>query len=272
MVKMQFNYKQQETGSMSEFLKEFLGLQNIAYTISTACSSSGKAFASATRLIEQNICDVVLVGGCDTLCELTLNGFDCLEAISQDICQPFSINRNGINIGEGSALFILSKEPSEVSLMGIGESSDGYHITAPEPNGLGAIFAMESALNKAQLEPKQIGYLNLHGTATNLNDAMESNAVKTVFDSVDCSSTKYLTGHTLGAAAATEVAMCWLLLSNHYNPSQNLPKQNVSIETLSTNIGIITEDTTYENPYFMSNSFAFGGSNASVIIGRKNYV
>ena len=267
-----FYYKQQETGIMSEFLKKFLGLQNIAYTISTACSSSGKAFASATRLIKQDICDVVLVGGCDTLCELTLNGFDCLEAISENICLPFSKNRDGINIGESAAIFILSKDPSEICLMGVGESSDGYHITAPEPNGSGAILAMNSALDKANLQAKQIGYLNLHGTATNLNDAMESNAVSTVFDRVKCSSTKHLTGHTLGAAAATEIGLCWLLISNKYNPDKKLPKQNVTNENLSTNIGIITDNTKYENPYFMSNSFAFGGNNVSVIIGKNDYV
>ena len=267
-----FDYKQQETGAMSEFLKSFLGLTNVAYTISTACSSSGKAFASATRLIEHDICDVVLVGGCDTLCELTLNGFDCLEAMSENICQPFSKDRNGINIGEGSVMFILSKEPSKISLMGVGESSDGYHITAPEPNGRGAILAMNSALDKANLQANQIGYLNLHGTATKLNDAMESNAVSTVFGNIKCSSTKHLTGHTLGAAAVTEIGLCWLLLSNKYNSDKKLPKQTVTTENLSVNIGIITDNIKYENPYFMSNSFAFGGNNVSVIIGKDDYV
>ena len=265
-----FDYKQQETGGMSEFIKSYFDLENVAYTISTACSSSGKAFASAQRLIDADICDAVIVGGCDTLCELTLNGFDCLEAVSQNLCKPFDVTRDGINIGEGAAVFLVSREPSDIELLGVGESSDGHHITAPEPNGRGAIQAMNQALELSKLEPSDIGYLNMHGTATPLNDAMESQAAKSVFDmAVPCSSTKSLTGHTLGAAAATEIGLCWLLLSDKYNPHKKLPKQSNNIENIIENIGIITQDVYYKKSKFMSNSFAFGGSNVSIIVARS---
>jgi 3-oxoacyl-[acyl-carrier-protein] synthase-1 len=210
-------------------------------------SSSGKAFASAARLIKQDLCDAVIVVGCDTLCEMTLNGFDCLDAISQELCLPFHNNRTGINIGEGAAAFILSKESSEISLLGVGESSDGHHITAPDPSGEGARLAMIRALEPAHLTSDDIGYLNLHGTATILNDNMESNAVRDVFKTeVACSSTKSLTGHTLGAAAATEVGMCWLLLSDMYNPQKKLPKQYSSDEDIIQGIGIITSNIQYQ--------------------------
>ncbi|MFC4891664.1 beta-ketoacyl-[acyl-carrier-protein] synthase family protein [Pseudofrancisella aestuarii] len=270
----EYSYKQQETGGISNFLKAYLGLKGVSYTISTACSSSGKAFASAKRLIEQNICDAVIVGGCDTLCQLTLNGFDCLESISENVCKPFSIDRNGINIGEGAALFILSKEPSEISLTGVGESSDGYHITAPDPTGNGARLAMLQALEMAKLSSKDIGYLNLHGTATIKNDEMEREAVLNTFNNylLPCSSTKNLTGHTLGAAGATELGLCWLLLSTKYNPNRILPKQYDTKENLIPDMEIIMNSISWTSPYFMSNSFAFGGSNVSVIIGSKQYV
>ena len=268
-----FNYKQQETAGISEFVQSYFNLKNVAYTISTACSSSAKALISADRLLKQNICDAVIVGGCDTLCELTLNGFDCLGAVSQNICKPFHNNRDGINIGEGAAVFIMSREPSEIEFMGGGESSDGHHITAPDPSGNGAAAAMKQALAKANLEPSQIGYLNLHGTATKLNDSMETNAVAQVFKKtakqLPCTSTKSLTGHTLGAAGSTEAALCWLLLSDKYNPDNKLPKQSISKHEIITEIGIITSDISYDKPYFMSNSFAFGGNNVSVILGRS---
>ncbi|QUE31107.1 beta-ketoacyl-ACP synthase [Francisella philomiragia] len=266
----EFSYKQEETAGLSEFLREYYNLENIAFTISTACSSSGKAFASAARLLKQNLCDAVIVVGCDTLCELTLNGFDCLDAISQNLCLPFHNQRDGINIGEGAAAFIMSRDCSEIVLLGVGESSDGYHITAPDPSGEGAKLAMIQALSSANLAPDDIGYLNLHGTATILNDNMESNAVRDIFKApVACSSTKSLTGHTLGAAAATEVGICWLLLSDNYNPNKKLPKQYDSDKDIISDIGIITSDIRYRKPNFMSNSFAFGGNNVSVIIGKK---
>ncbi len=271
---VQYHYKQQEIGSVAEFLAQYLGLTNIAITISTACSSSAKAFASARNFIEAGICDAALVGGVDTLCRLTVNGFSVLESISPSICNPFSRNRNGITIGEGAALFILTKERSAIELCGIGESSDAYHISAPHPQGIGAQAAMQMALLDAGLSPQQISYVNLHGTGTIQNDRMESIAMQKVFaDGVACSSSKPLTGHTLGAAGATEIGLCWLTLSE-LNNKHILPphlwdgEADANIPRLAlAESGSRLENV--ENCYLMSNSYAFGGNNVSAVIGRN---
>lgn len=267
-----FDYIQQEMGSCSEFLARYADVTGVHYTISTACSSSGKAFAVADRLMQADFCDAVIVGGSDSLCELTLNGFDSLELLSSGICNPFSINRSGLNIGEGAALFILSKEPSSIKLSGVGESSDGYHITAPDPKGTGAKLAIAKSLEAAKIAADDIGYINLHGTATRKNDEMESQAVHEIFgEMTPCSSTKPLTGHTLGAAGAQELGLCWLLLSEKYNPEKLLPAQiwDQEKDPELVSINLITEPTTWAKPRFMSNSFAFGGSNVSLIIERE---
>ncbi len=266
-----FDYVQQEIGSCSEFLAKYANVTGVHYTISTACSSSGKAFAVADRLIKSGFCDAVIVGGSDSLCELTLNGFDSLELMSSEICNPFSLNRSGLNIGEGAALFILSKEPSSIKLAGTGESSDGYHMTAPDPKGIGAKIAMEQSLKTANITADDIGYINLHGTATKKNDEMESLAVNEIFgEATLCSSTKPLHGHTLGAAGAVELGLCWLLLSEEYNLEKYLPVQiwdNVNDPSLLP-INLIKEQVKWTKPRFMSNSFAFGGSNVSLIIEK----
>ena len=139
-----FRYSQQEVGNLASFVADYLGLDGPAYTIATACSSSAKAFASAQRLMEIGICDAAVVGGADTLCRMTLDGFDSLEAIARDYCNPFSRNRDGINIGEGAAVFLMTSEESPVSLLGVGESSDAYHVSAPHPEGDGAALAMRA--------------------------------------------------------------------------------------------------------------------------------
>lgn len=266
-----FDYIQQEMGSCSEFLARYAGVTGLHYTISTACSSSGKAFAVADRLIKADFCDAVIVGGSDSLCELTLNGFDSLELLSSKICNPFSINRSGLNIGEGAALFILSKESSSIKLSGVGESSDGYHMTAPDPTGVGAKIAMMKSLETAKITAHEIGYINLHGTATRKNDEMESQAVHEIFgEMTPCSSTKPLTGHTLGAAGAQELGLCWLLLSEEYNFEKLLPAQiwDQKKDPTLAPINLISERSTWAKPRFMSHSFAFGGSNVSLIIER----
>ncbi|MGL5047471.1 MAG: beta-ketoacyl-ACP synthase, partial [Shewanella sp.] len=160
-----YHYVQQELGSTSDFLRQYFELDGPCYTVSTACSSSAKVFASAKRLLQANLCDMVIVGGVDSLCQLTTNGFDALESVSKGHCNPFSINRDGINIGEGAALFTLTLGESEVMLAGIGESSDAHHISAPHPEGAGAIKAMTAALQDAHIAAQDIGYINLHGTA-----------------------------------------------------------------------------------------------------------
>jgi 3-oxoacyl-[acyl-carrier-protein] synthase I len=268
-----FSYKMQELGSPAQFLAKYLGLTNVAYSISTACSSSAHVFASGRNLLEKNICDAVIVGGVDSLCKLTLNGFNSLEALSKSVCNPFSANRDGITIGEAAALFILSREESEISLLGVGASNDAHHISSPEPEGRGAEIAIRSALREAQLAPADIAYVNLHGTGTELNDSMESQVNSRVFEKQTWfSSTKPLTGHTLGAAGATEVGMCYLslikaadvaVLPPHIWDGQfdeNLPR-----------INLVSQAQTIPatgNLNFLSASYGFGGNNAAVIISK----
>ncbi|MFJ7314886.1 beta-ketoacyl-[acyl-carrier-protein] synthase family protein [Pseudomonas sp. NPDC098747] len=271
----EYAYGQQELGAPANFLADWLQLSGPAYVISTACTSSARALMSAQRLLDLGLCDAVLCGGVDSLCKLTLNGFSSLEAVSDERCNPFSANRNGINIGEAAVLFLMSKQRNDgraIALLGAGASSDAHHISAPEPSGRGALQAMQKALGRAQLQPAQINYLNLHGTATQHNDAMESLAVAALFpDGVACSSTKPMTGHTLGAAGALEAAFCWLSLSAH-NPGHALPPHvwdgQPDPDLPALKWVTASEPLTSIAPrYLMSNSFAFGGNNVSLIIG-----
>ncbi len=271
----EYDYRQQELGAPANFLADWLQLSGPTYVISTACTSSARALMSAQRLLDLGLCDAVLCGGVDSLCKLTLNGFSSLEAVSDERCNPFSANRNGINIGEAAVLFLMSKQQGDgpaIALLGAGASSDAHHISAPEPSGRGALQAMQKALGRARLQADQIDYLNLHGTATQHNDAMESLAVAALFpDGVACSSTKPLTGHTLGAAGALEAAFCWLSLSadniDHALPPHVWDGQAdpalppLKWVTASQRLSSIAPR------YLMSNSFAFGGNNVSLIIG-----
>ncbi len=270
VIPADYTYKKQEIGAISDFIAQYLKVEGPAYVVSTACSSSGKVFASARGLIDLDICDLVIVGGVDSLCDLTLNGFDSLEAVSNVLTNPFSVNRKGINIGEAAALFLMSKEKSSVQLLGVGESSDAHHMSAPEPSGSGAKQAMQAALKDANINKEKVDYINLHGTGTSLNDSMESHAVYDIFaDQVQTSSTKPLTGHTLGAAGATEAGICWLILKHSseqiiaphvydgcYDPSLS------PIKLSDTSKSVLPVQVT------MSNSFAFGGNNVSVILGK----
>jgi 3-oxoacyl-[acyl-carrier-protein] synthase-1 len=265
-----YHYRQQEIGTAAEFAARYLKLTGLRYTISTACSSSAKAFASAWRLLAAGRCDAAIVGGVDSLCKLTLNGFDALESLAPDRCNPFSANRRGINIGEGACIFVVSKTPAAVRLAGVGESSDGYHISAPDPNGRGAETAIRAALAQAGALPRAVGYVNLHGTATPKNDEMESQVIARVFGlEVPCSSTKSLSGHTLGAAGALELGFCWLLLSDA-NAERRLPAQawDGAHDPNLPPINLVGDDARWERGLFVSNSFAFGGSNAAVAVGR----
>jgi 3-oxoacyl-[acyl-carrier-protein] synthase I len=270
-----YRYTQQEIGSAAVFLARFLKVTGPAYTVSNACTSSAKVFQSARNLLRHGICDAVIVGGVDTLCRTTINGFASLESITAEHTNPMSINRRGINIGEGAALFLLTQEPSEIALLGIGESSDAYHMSAPHPEGRGAEQAMRLALQDARLEADAIGYLNLHATATMKNDEMESLAVARVFpNGVPCSGTKPLTGHTLGAAGATELAFCILAMQANQLPPHvwdeqtdpSLPRLN-----LIGKVQKFMEHTSMDKRrrVCMTNSFAFGGSNTSLVIGEN---
>jgi 3-oxoacyl-[acyl-carrier-protein] synthase-1 len=263
-----------EIGTPSEFLAELSGVCGPAYTISTACSSGAKAFMSGRNLIKSGLADAVIVGGVDNLCSFAVNGFDALEALSNDHSIPFDKDRNGINIGEACALFILSPvnlDGEGIRLLGIGESSDAFHITSPDPTGEYAAAAMKSALKNANLTPSQIDYINLHGTGTIANDVMESAAVNLVFGSdVYCSSTKPLTGHTLGAGGALEIAVCWLLLSS-FNKERELPPHhwNHKADEAMKPVKLVNKATKADKlSCCLSSSFAFGGSNTCVVVGR----
>jgi 3-oxoacyl-[acyl-carrier-protein] synthase-1 len=265
-----YDYGQQDIGSSSQFLAEHLDLHGICYTISTACSSGAKALAAARRLLEMDMCDAVIAGGVDTLCQLTIQGFSALDAMSADLCNPFSKNRNGINIGEGAALFLLTKNSASICLRGVGETSDAHHISAPDPDGDGAYRAMVQSLEDASIDSGTVDYINLHGTATAQNDAMESKAVFRLFGrDVLCSSTKPLTGHCLGASGAIEAGICWLLLNENNGRLPIHPWDGIRDEELSDISFTSVEQSTVPNlSRLMSNSFAFGGSNISLLLER----
>jgi 3-oxoacyl-[acyl-carrier-protein] synthase-1 len=222
--------------------------------------------------LDANLADVVIAGGVDSLTQLTVNGFQSLESISKSQCKPFSKDRDGINIGEAAALFVVTKDSDGIQLLGAGETSDAYHISAPSPDGEGAIRAMSLALNNAQLSGEQISYVNLHGTGTVKNDEMEAQAMlNTCGTKVPCSSTKHLTGHTLGASGALELGLCWLLMSD-YNSQGLLPKNCSDSETDNPfPMMNLSQGKTIDGiRYCMSNSFAFGGNNFSAVLGKSH--
>lgn len=263
-----WQYPQQELGDPSRFLAAWLGLNGPAFTLSTACSSSARAIISGRRLIEAGLADIAIVGGADTLSRMPINGFNSLESLSTTLCQPFGRDRAGITIGEGAALMVLTREPHPIALLGVGESSDAHHISAPHPQGAGAIRATEQALQDAGLKPEEVGYINLHGTATQLNDQIEAKVVHDLFgENVPCSSTKHLTGHTLGAAGITEAALSALiLLCDLPLPAQDFERSPVD-PTLPP-CGLLLAAEPLKRPVILSNSFAFGGNNASILLGR----
>jgi 3-oxoacyl-[acyl-carrier-protein] synthase-1 len=218
-------------------------------------------------------CEAVIAGGVDTLCAFTVAGFCALESVSDTPCNPFSRNRNGINLGEGAALFLMSREPATVALRGWGESSDGYHISAPDPRGSGARLAMERALRRAGIAAAEIDYVNLHGTATLQNDAMEAKVISELFgEDVSVSSTKPFTGHALGAAGAIEAGLCWLAMQDD-NPRGKLPPhlwdgiRDPELPVL--NVAEPGASLGRSLRRALSNSFAFGGANATLVLGRE---
>ncbi|HDR9255178.1 TPA: beta-ketoacyl-[acyl-carrier-protein] synthase family protein [Burkholderia vietnamiensis] len=265
-----FDYRQMEIGTAAPFVRAVLGVTGPAYTLSTACTSSAKAFAAARRLLQLKICDAVIVGGADSLCELTLQGFASLESVSPGRANPMSRNRNGINIGEGAALFVMSRDEAAIRLAGVGESSDAHHISAPDPAGHGAQDALRAALADAGVAASAIGYVNLHATATRLNDEMEANVTARVFPhGVPASGTKPLTGHMLGAAGATELGFGWLTLARRIALPAHVwdGEHDPALPALD----LVRDERRLAGDaagrYVMSNSFAFGGSNASLILG-----
>ncbi|KVK93872.1 beta-ketoacyl-[acyl-carrier-protein] synthase family protein [Burkholderia territorii] len=265
-----FDYRQMEIGTAAPFVRAVLGVGGPAYTLSTACTSSAKAFAAARRLLQLRLCDAVVVGGADSLCELTLQGFASLESVSPARTNPMSRNRSGINIGEGAALFVMCRDEAAVRLAGVGESSDAHHISAPDPAGYGAEDALRGALADAGVDSSAIGYVNLHATATRLNDEMEAKVTARVFPhGVPASGTKPLTGHMLGAAGATELGFGWLTLARGIPLPTHVwdGEHDPALPRLDLVHGERRLAGDASGRYVMSNSFAFGGSNASLILG-----
>lgn len=269
-----YRYQQQEIGVLAQNVADYLGVTGPAYTLSTACSSSAHALGSARRLLAAGLADVVIAGGADSLCRLTVNGFAALDSVDDKPCIPFSRHRGGINIGEAAAFFVVTREPLDnhsIALLGVGASSDAHHISAPDPSGKGARAAILSALQQAGATPAEVSYINLHGTGTPLNDSMEAGVVAELFGAETwCSSSKGQLGHTLGAAGATEAALCWLALSG-YNAGQNLPPHLWDGEPDPAIAAIRLVDASARLPegrrIMLSNSFAFGGNNAAVVLG-----
>ena len=260
-----FAYAQQEMGSAAAFVRHRSGATGPAWTLSTACSSGAKALASAARLLRAGIVDAVIAGGADSLCRFTVAGFNALESISDTRCLPFSATRAGINIGEGSALFLLTREPGPVQLAGWGESSDAHHMSAPEPSGAGAIAAMREALDRAGWAPTDVDYINLHGTATPANDRVEGIAVNAVFGSATpCSSTKGFTGHTLGAAGITEAVISLLCLEHDFIPGS----PTTTVPDPAIECAVVLQGRAAPLATVMSNSFGFGGSNCVLLFGK----
>jgi len=266
-----FNYRTtHNTFSVGAFAREYFGLTGPAVVVSSACSSSAKVFASARRMIEAGLIDAAVVGGVDSLCLTTLYGFNSLGLTSEQACRPFDIKRNGISIGEAAAFALLERPPEKLDadailLLGIGESSDAYHMSSPHPEGLGARMAMQDALKLARLEAKDIDYINLHGTATQSNDTAEGKAVNHLFgNAVPCSSTKGQTGHTLGAAGGLEAVICALALQHDFMPA------GLNTDRLELNLGLdyLLDNRVQPLSHVLSNSFGFGGTNCSLIFGR----
>lgn len=264
-----FHYMEtQNIFSLGDFVRRYLKLQGPSHVISTACSSSAKVFATASRHMAAGLCDAAIVGGVDSLCSTTLYGFNSLELVSAEKCRPWDAGRNGINIGEGAGFAILEKaaEGGEaIALLGYGESSDAYHISTPHPEGEGALLAMRQALQRAGLEAGTIDYINLHGTATPSNDRSEDRAVSRLFGTATpCSSTKGLTGHTLGAAGIAEAIFAMLSIEHGLMPaSVNTEQKDPELKS-----NVLLENREQPVRHTMSNSFGFGGSNCSLIFGR----
>ncbi|NLL11868.1 MAG: beta-ketoacyl-[acyl-carrier-protein] synthase II [Fibrobacter sp.] len=268
-----FHYKFSENAYFANYLKNAFGITGPAYTVSTSCTSGVKALSSAKTMLDCGFCDAVITGGIDTLCQLTVKGFDSLELLSNGIANPMSANRDGINIGEGIAICILTREVGGVQIKGIGESCDTYHVSSPDPEGTGALRSMIMAMENARLLKENVDYIQLHGTGTNLNDISEAKAIFNIWgDSIACSSLKPLIGHTLGISGIMGVLICALILEQDQD-RVFLPKhiwdgcrdENIPpIRLLDCN----TPAANCRSLNFLVNNFAFGGNNCSVIVGK----
>lgn len=257
--------------SLTDFIRRKLRLEGPAMSVSSACSSSAKVFALAKRMLDAGLIDAAVVGGVDSLCATTLYGFHSLGLLADGPCRPFSDDRKGISIGEAAAYLLLERMPDSLDddailLLGVGESSDAYHMSSPHPEGLGARMAMEQALSSAGLSHAAIDYINLHGTATLNNDSAEAKAVASVFGAATpCSSTKGATGHTLGAAGALEAVICAVAIQHDLMPAG--PEAGQRDTTMD--IQYLASNRRQKVSHVLSNSFGFGGSNCSLVFGRS---
>jgi 3-oxoacyl-[acyl-carrier-protein] synthase-1 len=267
-----FDYaRTHNTYSLAAFVRTACRLHGPAFVVSTACAATAKVFASAARMIEAGIVDAALVGGADTLCATTLFGFHSLGVIAPDPCRPFDAARGGISIGEAGAFALLERpvrhhDAATIFLLGAGESADAHHMSSPHPEGAGARLAMRRALDSAGLAAADIDYINLHGTATPVGDAAEDIATSGLFGNTPCSSTKGFTGHTLGASGAIEAAFCALAIQHSFIPGSPYT------ETLDPDFRTtyVTRTRGEKLRRAMSNSFGFGGSNCSLILGAAS--
>ena len=264
-----FRYRQtQNTFAPADFIRTALGLEGPTLTISTACSSSAKVFASATRMLEAGWCDAAVVGGVDSLCNTTLYGFNSLELVSDEPCRPADQDRKGISIGEAAGFALLERRGTDgdeyPALLGYGESADAYHMSSPHPDGLWAAAAMRQCLTRAGLNPNDVDFTLLHGTATRTNDSAEDHALLNVLgENAPCASVKGFIGHTLGAAGIMNVLMACICMEEGFTPaSLNTRaidpafKSRIMLEPEQRNLGTV-----------LTNAFGFGGSNASLLLG-----
>jgi 3-oxoacyl-[acyl-carrier-protein] synthase-1 len=256
--------------SLGHFVRSCLGLRGPALVVSTACSSSAKVFATAARYLRAGLCDAAIVGGVDSLCLTTLYGFSSLQLLSSQPCRPCDEDRDGLSLGEAAGYALLEssrtvgRRGGAVALLGYGESTDGYHMSHPHPDGTGAIRAMRQALDRAGLRPADIDYINLHGTATRANDSVEDKAVHAVFGpSTAVSSTKGWTGHTLGAAGITEALIAALCLTQGMMPGTlNCERVDPALRS-----HVLRENHAGSLRCVLSNIFGFGGNNCSLVLG-----
>jgi 3-oxoacyl-[acyl-carrier-protein] synthase-1 len=255
----------QDMFSLADFVRAALDLQGPAMVVSTACASSARTFVDAHQLMASGQCDAAVVGGADSLCGTTLRGFASLNLISPTACRPCDTGRDGISIGEAAGFALLERAGKGLTLLGYGASSDGHHMSAPHPRALGAIIAMRAALEVGGLSADDIDYVNLHGTGTRANDAMEDIAMVEVFGTATpCSSTKGWTGHTLGASGILEAMIACLCIQHGLMPGC----LNVSALDPGFRAHVLTNNQPRLVRSVMSNSFGFGGINCSLIFGR----
>jgi 3-oxoacyl-[acyl-carrier-protein] synthase-1 len=255
--------------SVTDFVREYFELRGPAASVCTACSSSAKVFGNAQRMLALNLIDAAIVGGVDSLCLTTLYGFHSLQLISRQPCRPFDAARDGLSIGEAAAFVLLERASPDAAgtrLLGVGESSDAYHMSSPHPEGAGARSAMHAALGAAALTPADVDYINLHGTGTPSNDSAEDRAVTALFGrELPCSSTKGATGHTLGAAGALEAVICALALEGGEIPGGINTRQQDPLLQLN----YLRSNRRTRLRHVLSNSFGFGGANCSLLFGRR---